>query len=169
MCQKLDLRFLPFIAFYQVFSRPLFRFFDLAFYCLLSFFDLVFLSHFVFPLLFHSCFVLFFAHVVSSLTYPNLLRNKRLGYCCCCKQRTLLILVTVASLRLNSINMSYSVLHSYNFTVSIFCFYCFSVSFNLSSYLLFPFAMFLWFPSLACPNLLGTKRLCCYCMNYYVV
>jgi hypothetical protein len=24
----------------------------------------------------------FFAHVVSSLTYPNLLRNKRLGCCC---------------------------------------------------------------------------------------
>jgi hypothetical protein len=39
-----------------------------------------------FPLLFYCCFVLvcfFLAHVVSSLAYPNLLENKKLGCCCC--------------------------------------------------------------------------------------
>jgi hypothetical protein len=34
----LDLRFFPFIAFCQVFFLPLFRFFDLAFYCIFPFF-----------------------------------------------------------------------------------------------------------------------------------
>jgi hypothetical protein len=66
---------LPFVKF---FSLPLFRFFDLAFYCLFSFFDLIFLSPFVFSffsLLFCPCF---FSHVVSSITYLNLLGNKRL-------------------------------------------------------------------------------------------
>jgi hypothetical protein len=33
---------------------------------------------FVFLLLFYSCFVPVFSHVVSSLTYPNILGNKRL-------------------------------------------------------------------------------------------
>jgi hypothetical protein len=28
--------------------------------------------------------LLFLAHVVSSLAYPNLLRNKMLSCCCCC-------------------------------------------------------------------------------------
>jgi hypothetical protein len=33
---------------------------------------------------FRSYFVpFFFAHVVSSLAYPNLFGNKRLGCCCC--------------------------------------------------------------------------------------
>jgi hypothetical protein len=38
-----------------------------------------------FLLLFHFCFVpFFFAYVVSSLAYPNLLGNKMFGCCCCC-------------------------------------------------------------------------------------
>jgi hypothetical protein len=41
---------------------------------------------FVFSLPFHSCFVpVFLTHVVSSVAYPNLLGNKRLG--CCCIQK----------------------------------------------------------------------------------
>jgi hypothetical protein len=56
-----------------------FSLFDLTFYCFFFFFDLIFLSPFIFPLRFHSCFVPFLTHVVSSLSYPNLLRNKRLG------------------------------------------------------------------------------------------
>jgi hypothetical protein len=36
-----------------------------------------------FPFFFTLVLSLFFcAHVVSSLAYPNLLGNKRLGYCC---------------------------------------------------------------------------------------
>jgi hypothetical protein len=67
---------LPFVKF---FSLPLFRFFDLAFYCLFSFFDLVFLSPFVFLFFFTLVlYLFFFAHVVSSLAYPNLFGNKRL-------------------------------------------------------------------------------------------
>jgi hypothetical protein len=86
MCQNLDLRFLLFIVFCQVFSLPLFHFFDLAFYCLFSFFLFGFLLPFVFPLFFAFVLYLFFylAHVVSSLAYPNLLENKMLGCCCCC-------------------------------------------------------------------------------------
>jgi hypothetical protein len=72
---------LPFV---KSFSLPLFHFFDLAFYYLLSFFYLIFLSLFVFPLFFTLVLYFFLAHVVSSLTYPNLLGNKRLGCCCCC-------------------------------------------------------------------------------------
>jgi hypothetical protein len=73
---------LPFVKF---FSLPLFHFFDLVFYCLFSFFNLFFIT-LCFPLLFRSCFVpvFFVAHVVSSLAYPNLLGNKKLGCCCCC-------------------------------------------------------------------------------------
>jgi hypothetical protein len=93
MCQNIVLRFLPFIAFYQVFFSTPFRFFDLAFYCLFSFFDLVFIV-LCFPpsfsLLFCPCF--FLAHVVSSLAYPNLLGNKRLGGCGCCLQEESLVL-----------------------------------------------------------------------------
>jgi hypothetical protein len=52
------------------------------------FFDLVFLSPFVFCFFYlvffiALCFSFFFAHVVSSLAYPNLLGNKKLGCCCC--------------------------------------------------------------------------------------
>jgi hypothetical protein len=87
MCQNIDLRFLPFIASCQVFFS-FFRFFDLPFYCLFFFFDLFFLSPFVFSffdLVFLSPFIFpfFFAHVVSSLAYPNLLGNKMVGCCCC--------------------------------------------------------------------------------------
>jgi hypothetical protein len=43
----------------------------------------LFLSYFIFPLLFRHCFISFsLAHVVSSLVYPNLLGTKRLGCCC---------------------------------------------------------------------------------------
>jgi hypothetical protein len=63
------LRFLPFIAFCQVFFPATFRFFDLAFYCLFSFFYLVFLSPFVFPLFFALILYLFFfsCNFISSL------------------------------------------------------------------------------------------------------
>jgi hypothetical protein len=85
MWQNLDLRFLLFIAFYQVFFPPIFHFFDLAFYCLFSFFDLISLSPFVFSFFFtFVLYLFFFAYVVSSLAYPNLLGNKMFGCCCCC-------------------------------------------------------------------------------------
>jgi hypothetical protein len=76
-----------FIAFCQSFFPPLFAFFLLS--VLLSFLLLsnwfLFLSSFVFPLLFRYCFIpVSLAHVVSSLAYPNLLGTKRLGCCCCC-------------------------------------------------------------------------------------
>jgi hypothetical protein len=45
----------------------------------------LFLSSFVFPLLFLHYFIhVSLAHVVSSLAYPNLLGTKKLGCCCCC-------------------------------------------------------------------------------------
>ncbi len=75
-----------FIVFCQsFFSRPFFSLFFLS--VLLSFLLLsnwfLFLSSFVFPLLFRHCFIpVFLAHVVSSLAYPNLLGTKRLGCCC---------------------------------------------------------------------------------------
>jgi hypothetical protein len=91
MCRNLDLRFLLFYCllskFFFFFSAP-FRFFLLS--ILLSFFIFLlnwflFLSSFVFPLLFRHCFILVsLDHVVSSLAYPNLLGTKRLGCCCCC-------------------------------------------------------------------------------------
>jgi hypothetical protein len=63
------------------FSLSPFHFFDLAFYCLFSFFYLDFYR----PLFFHYFSILFctcfFTHVISSLAYPNLLGNKRLGCC----------------------------------------------------------------------------------------
>jgi hypothetical protein len=71
----------------KVFFSTLFRFlFWLS--VLLSFLPLsnwfLFLSFFVFPLLFWHCFIyVSLAHVVSSLAYPNLLGTKRLGCCCC--------------------------------------------------------------------------------------
>jgi hypothetical protein len=47
----------------------------------------LFLSSFVFPLLFRHCFIpISLTHVVSSLAYPNLLGTKRLGCYCCCWQ-----------------------------------------------------------------------------------
>ncbi len=69
-----------------------------SFFCPFSFFLLsvllsflllsnwfLFLSFFVFPLLFWHYFIhVSLTHVVSSLTYPNLLGTKRLGCCCCC-------------------------------------------------------------------------------------
>jgi hypothetical protein len=84
MCLNLDLWFLLFYCLFVKFFPAPFRFFDLAFYYLFSFF-IWFLSSFVFtPLLFRSCFVpVFLAHVVSSLAYPNLLGNKMFGCCCC--------------------------------------------------------------------------------------
>jgi hypothetical protein len=83
MCHNLGLWFFLFIAFCQVFFPPLFAFW-LSVLLPFLFFRFGFLSPFV-SLLFHSCFVpVFFAHVVSSLGYLNLLENKRLGCCCCC-------------------------------------------------------------------------------------
>jgi hypothetical protein len=74
-------------SFFSFFFPPLFAFFLLS--VLLSFLLLsnwfLFLSSFVFSLLFRYCFIpVFLAHVVSSLAYPNLLGTKRLGCCCCC-------------------------------------------------------------------------------------
>jgi hypothetical protein len=79
MCQNLDLRFLHFIAFYQVFFHALFSLFWLS--VLLSFllFLFGFLSPFVFPLFFALVLYIFFVHVVSSLAYPTCLRIKGLG------------------------------------------------------------------------------------------
>jgi hypothetical protein len=72
-------------VFFSFFSL-LFAFFLLS--VLLSFLLLsnwfLFLSSFVFPLLFRHCFIpVSLAHVVSSLAYPNpnLLGTKRLGGC----------------------------------------------------------------------------------------
>jgi hypothetical protein len=69
---------LSFIKF--CFSAP-FSLFDLVFYCLFSFFYLVLLSLFVFPFFFALILYIFLTHVVSSLAYPNLFENKRLGCC----------------------------------------------------------------------------------------
>jgi hypothetical protein len=74
-----------FIVFCQSFFSVPFHFFWLS--VLLSFLFLsnwfLFLSSFVFPVLFQHCFILVsLAHVVSSLAYPNLLGTKRLGCCC---------------------------------------------------------------------------------------
>jgi hypothetical protein len=71
-------------SFFSFFS-PIFAFFLLS--ILLSFLLLsnwfLFLSSFVFPLLFRHCFIpVSLDHVVSSLAYPNLLGTKRLGCCC---------------------------------------------------------------------------------------
>jgi hypothetical protein len=75
-----------FIVFYQsfffLFFPSFFAFFLLS--VLLSFLLLsnwfLFLSSFVFPLLFRHCFIpVSLAHVVSSLAYPNLFGTKRLG------------------------------------------------------------------------------------------
>jgi hypothetical protein len=45
----------------------------------------LFLSSFVFPLLFRYCFIpISLVHMVSSLAYPNLLGTKKLDCCCCC-------------------------------------------------------------------------------------
>jgi hypothetical protein len=72
-----------FIAFCQVFFLAPFSLFWLS--VLLSFilFLFGFLSPFVFPYFLLLFCTFFFAHVVSSLAYPNLLGNKRLGCCCC--------------------------------------------------------------------------------------
>jgi hypothetical protein len=72
---------LPFVEF---FSLPLFHFFDLAFYCLFTFFIWFFYRPLFFPYFSLLFCTFFFAHVVSSLAYSNLLGNKRLGCCCCC-------------------------------------------------------------------------------------
>jgi hypothetical protein len=87
MCRNLDLQFLLFYCLLLKFFPVSFRFFLLS--VLLSFLLLsnwfLFLSSFIFPLLFRHCFIpVSLAHVVSSLAYPNLLGTKRLGCCCCC-------------------------------------------------------------------------------------
>jgi hypothetical protein len=79
-------RILIFDSFYYLlscFSLTLFLFFDLTFYCLLSFL-FSFLLPFVFPYFSLLFYTYFFTHVISSLVYPNLFENKRLGYFCCC-------------------------------------------------------------------------------------
>jgi hypothetical protein len=89
MCRNLDLRFFLFYCLLSKFFFFFFRPFSLFFLSVLLSFLLLsnwflFLSSFIFPLLFRHCFIpVSLAHVVSSLAYPNLLRTKRLGCCCC--------------------------------------------------------------------------------------
>jgi hypothetical protein len=69
----------------KVFFPAPFRFFWLSvlLYFLLLSNCFLFLSSFVFPLLFRHCFIpVSLAHMVSCLAYPNLLGTKRLGYWC---------------------------------------------------------------------------------------
>jgi hypothetical protein len=79
-----------FIAFLSSFFRAPFYFFDLAFYCIFSFSDLVFYRPLFPPFFFVLVLSLFFlAYAVSSLAYPNLLGNKMIGcYCCYCIKLT---------------------------------------------------------------------------------
>jgi hypothetical protein len=88
MCQNLDLQFLHFIAFCQVFFRALFSLFWLS--VLLSFllFFIWFFIALCFPFIFRSCFVHFFCSCGFISSLPNLLENKRLGWCCCCNLRS---------------------------------------------------------------------------------
>jgi hypothetical protein len=68
-----------FLLLLSFFPLPLFRFFDLAFYCLFYFFIWFFYRPMFSPsfsLSFCTC-LFFWAHVVSALAYPNLLGNKR--------------------------------------------------------------------------------------------
>jgi hypothetical protein len=65
---------LPFVKF---FSPPIFIFY-LAFYCLFSFFDLVFYHPLFFLFFFTLVLSLFFSLVILSLAYPNLLGIKGL-------------------------------------------------------------------------------------------
>jgi hypothetical protein len=95
MCHNLDLQFIIFYYHFIKFFPAPFLFFYLVFYCF-SLFRFDFLSPFVSPLLFHSCFVLIFlAHAVSTLVYPNLLGTKRPGGCCRCTFTHLLGLLNV--------------------------------------------------------------------------
>jgi hypothetical protein len=82
--------------FFIVFCQSFFFFFPLIFVfllsVLLSFLLLsnwfLFLSFFIFPLLFRHCFIpVSLGHVISSLAYPNLLGTKMLSCCCCCGPR----------------------------------------------------------------------------------
>jgi hypothetical protein len=77
--------FIVFCQSFFFFFSPLFTFFLnvlLSFLLLSNWF--LFLSSFVFPLLFRHRFIpVSLVHVVSSLAYPNLLGTKRLGRCCC--------------------------------------------------------------------------------------
>jgi hypothetical protein len=59
-----------------------FCFFDLVFYCLFYFFIWFFYHHLFFSY-FSLLFYIFLTHVILSLVYLNLLKNKKLGYCCC--------------------------------------------------------------------------------------
>jgi hypothetical protein len=80
MCRNLDLWFLFLLSSVKVFFHPfsLFWLSVLLFFLLLSNWFL-FLSSFVFSLLFRHCFIpVSLAHVVSSLTYPNCLGLKGL-------------------------------------------------------------------------------------------
>jgi hypothetical protein len=67
----------------KVFFPSLFTFFDLAFNCFFSYCRIGFFIVIRFPPSFWYYFIpISLAHVVSSLTYPNLLGTKRLGCYC---------------------------------------------------------------------------------------
>jgi hypothetical protein len=84
MCRNLDLRVLLFYCLLSKFFPSLFIF---LLSVLLSFLPLsnwfLFLSSFIFPLIFRHCFIsVYLTHVISSLAYLNLLETKRVGCCC---------------------------------------------------------------------------------------
>jgi hypothetical protein len=84
MCQNLNLRFFPFYCLFSSFFLPLFAFLICRFIAFTPF-SICFFIAFCFPPSFSLLFYPYFlAHVVSSLPYPNLLGNKRLGCYCCC-------------------------------------------------------------------------------------
>jgi hypothetical protein len=66
----------------------IFTFFGLAFYCLSSFCRIGFFIILRFPLLFQHCFIpVSLTHVISSLSYLNLLGTRRLSSSSCCYLR----------------------------------------------------------------------------------
>jgi hypothetical protein len=77
MCQNIDLRFLPFIAFCQVFLPAHFHFL-LSVLLPFLFFRFGFLHPLFFLFFFTLVLSLFFSLVILSLAYPNLLGIKGL-------------------------------------------------------------------------------------------
>jgi hypothetical protein len=76
MCRNLDIRFILFYCLFTKFFPASFYFFYLAFYCLFSFFNLVFLSPLVSSTFLLLFVLVFLTHVISSLAYPTCLRLK---------------------------------------------------------------------------------------------
>jgi hypothetical protein len=99
--------FLSFLSFFCHLS-PFFvfrYFYCLPLFCVCFFIALRFASFFTF--VFVSVFRLLW---VSSLIYPNLLRNKRLGCCCCCDAQVVLGQVFCLSKQRHKISSSFVLL-----------------------------------------------------------